>query len=55
MSVKTGPGKKFHYNIIPGSMVKMEHFYVVTIVLVIHYCMGGLETDCRLARTAKRS
>merc|ERR1712178_388211 len=39
----TGSGKKFYHNIIPGSAVKTEPFYVAVITPVIHYCMGGLE------------
>merc|ERR1712014_428841 len=42
----TGSGKKFYHNIIPGSAVKTEPFYVAIITPVIHYCMGGLEIDC---------
>merc|ERR1712048_1023400 len=41
----TGSGKKFFHNIIPGSSVKSEPFYVAIITPVIHYCMGGLEID----------
>merc|ERR1719188_2171572 len=44
-SGKTGSGKKFFHNIIPGSQVKTEPFYVAIITPVIHYCMGGLEID----------
>jgi len=44
-SGKTGSGKKFYHNIIPGSAVKKEEFYVAIITPVIHYCMGGLEID----------
>merc|ERR1712079_792530 len=44
-SGKTGSGKKFYHNIIPGSAVKTEPFYVAIITPVIHYCMGGLEID----------
>jgi len=44
-SGKTGSGKKFYHNIIPGSAVKTEPFYVAIITPVIHYCMGGLEVD----------
>merc|ERR1719240_2334231 len=44
-SGKTGVGKKFFHNIIPGSKVKDEPFYVAIITPVIHYCMGGLEID----------
>jgi len=44
-SGKTGAGKKFYHNIIPGSKVKAEPFYVAIITPVIHYCMGGLEID----------
>merc|ERR1719277_366219 len=42
----TGSGKKFYHNIIPGSAVKTEPFYVAIITPVIHYCMGGLEIGC---------
>jgi len=42
-SGKTGSGKKFYHNQIPGSKVKTESFYVAMITPVIHYCMGGLE------------
>merc|ERR1712230_193000 len=41
----TGSGKKFYHNIIPGSAVASEPFYVAIITPVIHYCMGGLEVD----------
>jgi len=44
-SGKTGSGKKFYHNIIPGSKVAAEPFYVAIITPVIHYCMGGLEVD----------
>jgi len=44
-SGKTGSGKKFYHNVIPGSAVKTEPFYVAIITPVIHYCMGGLEID----------
>merc|ERR1712061_957629 len=43
-SGKIGSGKKFFHNIIPGSAVKSEIFYVAIITPVIHYCMGGLQT-----------
>jgi len=42
-SGKTGSGKKFFHNFIPGSQVATEIFYVAIITPVIHYCMGGLE------------
>merc|ERR1712050_457028 len=42
-SGKTGSGKKFFHNYIPGSAVAKEPFYVAFITPVIHYCMGGLE------------
>merc|ERR1711972_618881 len=45
----TGSGKKFYHNIIPGSAVKTEPFYVAIITPVIHYCMGGLEIDVNSA------
>jgi len=44
-SGKTGSGKKFYHNCIPGSAVAAEPFYVAIITPVIHYCMGGLEID----------
>merc|ERR1719195_2267009 len=44
-SGKTGSGKKFYHNVIPGSAVATEPFYVAIITPVIHYCMGGLEID----------
>jgi len=44
-SGKTGSGKKFYHNVIPGSRVADEPFYVAIITPVIHYCMGGLETS----------
>merc|ERR1712228_704338 len=44
-SGKTGSGKKFYHNIIPGSKVATEPFHVAIITPVIHYCMGGLEID----------
>merc|ERR1712070_453018 len=43
----TGSGKKFYHNVIPGSAVATESFYVAIITPVIHYCMGGLEIDER--------
>eukprot|EP00927_Polykrikos_kofoidii_P064404 TRINITY_DN595_c0_g1_i10.p1 TRINITY_DN595_c0_g1~~TRINITY_DN595_c0_g1_i10.p1 ORF type:complete len:1039 (-),score=122.65 TRINITY_DN595_c0_g1_i10:206-3322(-) len=45
----TGSGKKFYHNILPGSAVKTEPFYVAIITPVIHYCMGGLEIDVNSA------
>merc|ERR1712066_600549 len=42
-SGKTGSGKKFYHNIIPGSAVATEPFHVAIITPSIHYCMGGLE------------
>merc|ERR1719207_222 len=44
-SGKTGSGKKFYHNIIPGDRVATEPFFVAIITPVIHYCMGGLEVD----------
>merc|ERR1712048_346343 len=44
-SGKTGSGKKFFHNVISGSAVKTEPFYVAIITPTIHYCMGGLEID----------
>merc|ERR1719337_80870 len=43
-SGKTGCGKKFFDNLIPGSKVATEPFYVAIITPCIHYCMGGLQT-----------
>merc|ERR1719449_210029 len=34
----TGRGKKFYHNIIDGSKVATEPFYVSIITPVIHYC-----------------
>merc|ERR1719331_249003 len=48
-SGKTGSGKKFYHNTIPGSAVAAEPFYVAIITPVIHYCMGGLEIDVNSA------
>merc|ERR1712127_758595 len=48
-SGKTGSGKKFYHNIITGSAVAKEEFYVAIITPVIHYCMGGLEIDVNSA------
>merc|ERR1719199_1874113 len=44
-SGKTGSGKKFYHNIIDGSQVATQPFYVAIITPVIHYCMGGLEIN----------
>jgi succinate dehydrogenase/fumarate reductase flavoprotein subunit len=46
-SGKTGSGKKFYHNVIQGSQVAAEPFYVAIITPVIHYCMGGLETTVK--------
>merc|ERR1711959_178591 len=46
-SGKTGSGKKFYHNVIQGSQVATEPFYVAIITPVIHYCMGGLETTTK--------
>merc|ERR1712167_482010 len=46
-SGKTGSGKKFYHNVIKGSAVPTEPFYVAIITPVIHYCMGGLEIDVK--------
>merc|ERR1719207_402323 len=43
----TGSGKKFYHNVIPGSAVATQEFYVAIITPVIHYCMGGLETTVK--------
>merc|ERR1719301_166741 len=44
-SGKTGSGKKFYHNVLSGSKVLEEPFYVAIITPVIHYCMGGLEIN----------
>merc|ERR1719510_2550489 len=49
----TGSGKKFYHNIIPGSAVKTEPFYVAIITPVIHYCMGGLEVTAEAEVVSK--
>merc|ERR1712007_268445 len=46
-SGKTGSGKKFYHNVIPGSKVATEPFYVAIITPVIHYCMGGSEVNAK--------
>ncbi len=38
-SGKTGSGKKFFHNTIPGSAFATEPFYVAIITPIIHYCM----------------
>merc|ERR1712228_790662 len=43
-SGKTGSSKKFYANMLEGSRVPTEPFYVAIITPVIHYCMGGLLT-----------
>merc|ERR1712050_740263 len=43
----TGSGKKFYHNVIPGSQVAKEPFYVAIITPVIHYCMGGSEVNAK--------
>jgi succinate dehydrogenase/fumarate reductase flavoprotein subunit len=44
-SGETGVGKKFFHNVITGSAVANEPFYVAIVTPVIHYCMGGLEIN----------
>jgi len=51
-SGKTGSGKKFYHNVLDGSKVLAEPFYVAIITPVIHYCMGGLEIDVNSAVVA---
>merc|ERR1711988_1416655 len=43
----TGSGKKFYHNVIPGSKVATEPYYVAIITPVIHYCMGGSEVNAK--------
>merc|ERR1719345_466805 len=44
-SGKTGAGKKYFHNVLPGAKFADEPFYAAIITPVIHYCMGGLEVD----------
>merc|ERR1711976_1003901 len=37
----------FYHNVIPGSKVATESFYVAIITPVIHYCMGGAEVNAK--------
>merc|ERR1719190_73622 len=43
----TGSGKKYYHNVISGSQVATEPFYVAIITPVIHYCMGGSEVNAK--------
>merc|ERR1711972_1045554 len=43
----TGSGKKFYHNVIPGSKVATEPYYVAIITPTIHYCMGGAEVNAK--------
>jgi len=43
----TGSGKKYYHNVISGSQVAAEPFYVAIITPVIHYCMGGSEVNAK--------
>merc|ERR1712193_135086 len=43
----TGSGKKYYHNVISGSQVATEPFYVAIITPVIHYCMGGAEVNAK--------
>merc|ERR1712187_1070608 len=43
----TGSGKKFYHNVIDGSKVATEPFYVAIITPTIHYCMGGSEVNAK--------
>merc|ERR1712003_233704 len=43
----TGSGKKYYHNVIQGSQVATEPFYVAIITPVIHYCMGGSEVNAK--------
>merc|ERR1719148_621993 len=52
-SGKTGSGKKYYHNVIQGSDVKAEPFFVAIITPVIHYCMGGLAIDAEGAVMGK--
>merc|ERR1711985_74211 len=54
-SGKTGSCKKFYANLLEGSKVPDEPFYVAIITPVIHYCMGGLLTTPDGEVVAKKS
>merc|ERR1711972_696089 len=43
----TGSGKKYYHNVISGSQVATEPFYVAIITPTIHYCMGGSEVNAK--------
>merc|ERR1712217_634103 len=43
----TGSGKKFYHNVISGSKVATEPYYVAIITPVIHYCMGCSEVNAK--------
>merc|ERR1712100_681654 len=43
----TGSGKKYYHNVISGSQVAMQPFFVAIITPVIHYCMGGAEVNAK--------
>merc|ERR1712217_633291 len=43
----TGSGKKYYHNVISGSQVATQKFYVAIITPVIHYCMGGSEVNAK--------
>merc|ERR1711953_199183 len=43
----TGSGKKYYHNVISGSQVATQPFYVAIITPVIHYCMGGSEVNAK--------
>jgi len=42
VSRKMNSDRKFHYNVVPGSAVRTEHFHVATIMPVILSAMGRL-------------
>jgi succinate dehydrogenase/fumarate reductase flavoprotein subunit len=51
-SGKTGSGKKFYHNVLEGSKVLAEPFYVAIITPVIHYCkVGSMVLRPRLRKT----
>ena len=54
-SGKTGSGKKFDHNVISGADISAQPYYVAIITPVIHYCMGGLETEIKFHQCWVRS
>ena len=47
-SGKTSSWNKFYLNVISGDDFTAQPYCVAIITPVIHYCMGGLETDLKI-------